>query len=124
LISRGSNTVNLLKFRTASNASILGVYVSSTGKLGYRNDVAGVSSNSTTNVATGVWHDLQVHARINGSTGETETWLDGVRIAALSKTEALGTSAIGKLQLGDNSSGRTYDVAFDGVAAATGSIAP
>jgi hypothetical protein len=86
-----------MKFRTGTNASILGVYVSSTGKLGNRNEVAGISSNSTTQMATGVWHELQVRVRINGSTGETETWLDGVRIDALSKTESLGNSTIGRL---------------------------
>lgn len=96
--------------------------MSSTGKLGYRNDVAGASTNSTTSLAIGVWYDLQVRVRINGSTGETETWLDGVRIDALSKSEPLGTSSIGRLQLGDTSSGRTYDVAFDEVAAGTAFI--
>lgn len=122
IVSQAANTVNLLKFRTAANGSILGVYVSSTGKLGYRNDVAGISSNSTTAVAPGVWHELQVRVRINSSTGETETWLDGVRIAALSKAESFGTSLIGKLQLGDTSSGRTYDAAFDDVKAGTAFI--
>jgi hypothetical protein len=122
LISQGANTVNLLKFRTAANASILGVYVTSTGKLGYRNDVAGVSTNTTTAVDPGVWHELQIRVRIDGTSGQTETWLDGVRVAALSKTESLGTSPVGRLQLGDTSSGRTYDVAFDEVAAATSSI--
>jgi Calcineurin-like phosphoesterase/Bacterial Ig domain/Putative Ig domain len=122
LISQGANTVNLLKFRTAANGSILGVYVTSTGKLGYRNDVAGVSTNTTIPVALGVWHDLQIRVRIDGAAGQTETWMDGVRIDALSKTESLGTSMVGRLQLGDTSSGRTYDVAFDEIAAATSFI--
>jgi hypothetical protein len=122
LISQGSNTVNLLKFRTAANGSILGVYVSNTGKLGYRNDVAGVATTSSTPVAAGVWHDLQIRIRIDGSAGQTETWLDAVRIDALSKTESLGTLAVGRLQLGDTSSGRTFDVAFDEVAAGTALI--
>jgi hypothetical protein len=119
LISQGANTVNLLKFRTAANGSILGVYVTSSGKLGYRNDVAGVSTNTTTAVAPGVWHELQIRVRIEGASGQTETWLDGVRVAALSKAESLGTSAVGRLQLGDTSSGRTYDVAFDEITAGT-----
>jgi len=42
-------------------------------------------------------------------------WLDGVRINDLSRTEGLGGTAIGRIQLGDNSTGRTYDVAFDNV---------
>jgi hypothetical protein len=66
-------------------------------------------------VTTGVWHDLQVRASINGGSGQTEVWLDGVRINALSKPENLGTTLIRRIQVGDNSTGRTFDVAFDNV---------
>ena len=115
-------TVNLMKFRTSTGTSLLGAYVSSTGKLGYRNDVTAVSTTSTTTVTTGAWHSLQVHVVINGTASQTETWLDDVRIGALSKTESLGTSPVGRIQLGENSSGRTYDVAFDTVVVDTNLI--
>jgi fibronectin type 3 domain-containing protein len=121
VVSLGS-TVNVMKFRTGTGSSLLGVYLSSTGKLAYRNDVAGVSTSSTTTVSTGTWHSLQVHVVINGANGQTETWLDGVKINALSKTESLGTTPIGRIQLGENSTGRSYDVAFDTVAADTNLI--
>jgi hypothetical protein len=111
-----------MKFRTGTGSWLLGVYLSSTGKLAYRNDVAGVSTSSTTTVSTGTWHSLQVHVVINGANGQTETWLDGVKINALSKTESLGTTPIGRIQLGENSTGRSYDVAFDTVAADTNLI--
>jgi hypothetical protein len=75
-------------------------------------------------VSTGVWHEVQVRVRINGASGESETWLDGVRIASLSKVENFGTTPIGRLQIGENSSGKVYDVAFDNVAASTGFMAP
>jgi hypothetical protein len=88
IISQASN-VYLMRFRTSSNTSLLGVYVTNTGKLAYRNDIAGIATTSNTNVTTGVWHDLQVRVFINGSNSQTETWLDGVRIDALSKTESL-----------------------------------
>jgi hypothetical protein len=115
LINLVSN-VYLMRFRTTTGTSLLGVYVTNTGKLAYRNDVAGAPVTSTTNVTTGVWHDLQVRALINGAAGQTEIWLDGVRIDALSKTEALGNTAIQRIQIGENSTGRTFDVAFDNVA--------
>jgi large repetitive protein len=119
-----NSTVYLLKFRTPTGVSILGLYRSPTGSLGYRNDIAGVATASTTTVATGIWHEVQVRVLINGSSSETETWLDGVRIAALSKTENFGTAAgVGRIQIGENSTGRVYDVAFDDVAANTGFIA-
>jgi parallel beta-helix repeat protein len=120
VISQGaSSTVNTLKLRTATGTALLGVFRNSSGNLGYRNEVAAVSTNSTTPISTGVWHEVQVRIRINGASGEVETWLDGARIAALSKTENFGTTPIGRLQVGENVSGKTYDVAFDDVLAAS-----
>ena len=116
-------TTNLLKFRTATGLSIVAIFVSNTGNLGYRNDAAGVTTFSTTSVTRGTWHELQVRALINGASGQTEVWLDGNRIGTLSKTDALGTTPIGRIQLGENSSGISYDVAFDNVAADTRFIA-
>jgi hypothetical protein len=53
-----------------------------------------------------------------------EVWLDGVHIDALSKIEALGSTAIGRIQLGDNSTARTYDVALDNVDVSANFINP
>ena len=116
MISQGPNTVNLLKFRTATNASILSLSVNNLGQLSYRNDVAGRSVNSTVNVAQGSWHTLQVHVRIADTSSQIELWYDDVLVPALRRTESLGTNPIGILQLGENSSGLTYDIAFDDVA--------
>ncbi|MDQ3941097.1 MAG: right-handed parallel beta-helix repeat-containing protein, partial [Actinomycetota bacterium] len=60
--------------------------------------------------------------RVNGASGSSETWLDGTRIQELSKTENFGATPIGRIQLADNSTGRTFDVAFDDVVAATSFI--
>jgi hypothetical protein len=100
------------------------VYVTSTGRLAYRNDIAAQSVTSQTSVATGTWHTLQVHVVVNGAASQTETWLDDVQISQLSRTESLGTDPIGRVQLGENSTGRTYDVAFDDIVADTAQIAP
>ena len=110
-----TQTMNLLKFRTGTGSSILGVFVSNTGYLGSRNDVAVASTFSTTPVSKGVWHELQVRVLINGSAGQAEFWLDGNRVDALSKTEAFGTNAVGRIQLGENASGVNFDVAYDNV---------
>jgi parallel beta-helix repeat protein len=118
VLSQGStsnSTVHLLKVRTSSGASLLGLFRSPKGNLGYRNDVAAVSVTSSTALTTGVWHEVQIRVKVHDGSGETETWLDGVRIGPLSKTENFGTAPIGRIQLGENSTGRTYDVAFDDV---------
>jgi hypothetical protein len=64
---------------------------------------------------------VQVHARV-GSSGLTEVWLDGVRLADLSRSQALGSAPIGRVQLGNNQTGRTYDVAFDDIVIDTAQI--
>jgi hypothetical protein len=113
ILNQGANTVYLLRFRTAAGSSMLGLYISNTGKLSYRNDVTDKSVISPTSVSRNEWHELQVHVRVAGATSATEVWFDGSKVDSLSKTEALGVAAIGRIQLGDNASGRSYDVAFD-----------
>jgi hypothetical protein len=104
VVSQGaSSTVNLLKLRTATGTALFGLFRNTAGSIG-------------------VWHEVQVRVRINGASGESETWFDGVRIASLSKVENFGTTPIGRLQVGENSSGKVYDVAFDDVAASTSFI--
>jgi hypothetical protein len=115
LISQGANTLNLMKLRTSSNASILSISINNLGNLSYRNDVAGASRNSFVAVSPGGWHTLQVHARIADTQGYVEFWYDDVLVTALSRTESLGTNPVGILQLGENTAGLTYNVVFDDV---------
>jgi Fibronectin type III domain len=81
-----------------------------------------VSTTSSTTITAGTWHEVQIRARINGASGESETWFDGVRISTLSKTENFGTNPIGRIQLGENSTARNFDIAFDDVTADTSFI--
>ena len=115
VLNQGVNSVSLLRFRTAANGSLASAFVSSAGKLGYRNDTTGTTATSTLTVAPGVWHEVQMHVLINGSSSQVDLWLDGV--SAVSQADSLGTSPIGRLELGDPSLARTFDVAFDNVVA-------
>lgn len=117
IVSQGATWVYLLKIRTGADASILGVYVSSAGALCSRNDITGVDTVSSTVVTKGSWHELQVHVQVNGSSSQTQVWYDGVQVTGLSKTDNLGTTPIGRLQLGESAAGNTYDIAFDAVIA-------
>jgi hypothetical protein len=123
VVSRDSaSSVYLVKLRTAgsTNASILGVELNASGKLTVRNDAGNVTLTSALVPTNGQWHSVEVHAAINGASSTLEVWLDGVKVDALSPaTASLGTTPIGRLQLGDNSGARTYDVALDNVVAAT-----
>jgi len=117
--SQGANTVYLLKLRTATGGSLGGVFLSSTGKLGFRNDVAGQSTTTTTSVTPGTWHTLLLHVVV--TSGSVEVSYDGSQIATISGN--LGTEPIGRFQLGENSTGRTFDIRFDEVVIDTQPIA-
>jgi hypothetical protein len=113
LVSSASQ-VNLLRYRTSADVSLGYLFVSTTGKLSLRNDVAATTITSSTSVSSG-WHALEFHATINGASSITEVWLDGVKVNALSVTTNLGSTPIGAFQIGEVQSGRTYDVIFDDV---------
>jgi fibronectin type III domain protein/calcineurin-like phosphoesterase family protein len=119
IVSQGANNVYLGKIRTGSGGSILGFYRSTSGTLNLRNDAGAVTHSSTTSVSLGQWHTLELHAVIAGASGQTEVWLDGQLVGALSRTQNLGTAAIARVQIGDNTGGRTYDVAIDDVRVGT-----
>ena len=120
ILTQGSNVVDLLKLRTATGTALLTVFASPTGVLGYQNNVTTLSTYSRTAVTAATWHKLEVHVVISGSNSRTETWLDDQAVPDLTKTESLGTTPIGRIQLGENIAGRSYDVAFDDVLVASG----
>lgn len=122
VISKGSNSAYLQRFRTSSNGAIAGVFLSSTNRLSFRNDIAATSNTSGPLVTTGVWHELQTHLSINGASSQIEVWYDGELIPALSVTANLGTSPIGRVHLGDTSTSNVYNIALDEVAVNTSLI--
>jgi chitodextrinase len=120
VLSQAANNLNLLKFRTATGTAIGGIYLTTSGALAVRNDAAGVSTTSQVVVSRGAWHSVEMHVVVGGASGSlTEVSLDGVPVDALTTTNTLGTTPVGRVQLGENSTGRTYDVAFDDVAVTT-----
>ncbi|HEX8992558.1 MAG TPA: hypothetical protein VF784_12840 [Anaerolineales bacterium] len=114
LISNATQA-NLLRYRTSTGTSIGYLFVNTLGELGLRNDVGLVTVVSTTTVSPGVWHSLELHATINGASGITEVWLDGVHVNDLSITTNLGTAPIAAIQIGEVQTGRTFNVVFDDV---------
>jgi chitodextrinase len=124
-ISQGSTiTASLVRFTTSSAGSILSILRRSDGKLAYYNQVTGVTTVGPA-VGAAAWHELEVHVLINGASSLIEVWLDGTKISALSKTDSLGTSAVGRVYIGDPASGRTFDYAFDNqVVSTAGDVTP
>jgi chitodextrinase len=113
VISQGSSTnASLTRFTASSGGGILSILRRSDGRLASYNQVTGVTTVGPV-VSPGAWHELEVHVLINGNSGQIEVWLDGTRIGALSRTDNLGTTPVGRLYIGDPSTGRTFDFAFD-----------
>ena len=107
-----SSQVNLLRLRTPTDTSIGYVFVNASGKLALRADTAAITYTSAVSVAPG-WHSLELHVVIAGSSSTTQVWFDGVLVPSLSVTTNLGTTAVGRFQLGEAQTGRTYNVVFD-----------
>ena len=124
LVSATTSGPYLLKFRTAKGDTIAGLYLNGSSILGLSNNVTKVTTNSTTAVSVGTWHELQMRLLINGSAGQSDVWFDGTHIDPISKTDNFGTTLIGQVLLGESATGKTYDIAFDDVATATSFIAP
>ena len=121
--SQGSQ-VTLLRLRDTPTGTGGYVYVTSTGKLGYRSDAQ--LAGTTSAVAPGPgWHVLELHLSVNGATSLVEVWLDGVGIPDLTFATDLGTvTGIAFLQIGDTATGKTWDVALDDAAFGSSRLGP
>jgi hypothetical protein len=121
-----TSQVNLLRFRTAADGSLAYLYINTAGRLALQNDVSPTSFVSTASVSAGSgWHSLEFHAKINGAASQTEVWLDGTPVGSLSLTLEMGTTPIGKVQIGEvNTASRVYNVVFDDVGFNTQRVGP
>jgi hypothetical protein len=120
--------VTLLRLRDTAVGNGGFVYLTSTGKLGFRSDA--LSGGTTSAVVPGPgWHVLELHLQVGsapGGLGTVEVWLDGVLVPDLSSTAIdIGTSAIGVLQVGDTATSTTgWDIVFDDAAFGTDRLGP
>jgi hypothetical protein len=112
----GSPTI--MRLRTAGDRALASLHLSAARKLSLRNDLMGTSHSSGTSVALGRWYELELHAFVNGAGSTLEVRLDGHKLEDISTTATdLGTNGIGVLQIGENTSGPTYDFRYDDVSA-------
>ncbi len=115
VINRKPNTINLLKFRTPDDKSLVSFGIGREGNLTFRNDMTQTSFRSDTEVTNGVWHEVQVRLFVNGDNSEIEVWFDGTHIDDLTRSESFDADAIGYIQLGENSTGSAFDIIYDDV---------
>src|SRR5205085_12010120 len=99
---------------TGTGTPILTIGLSPTGKLTGQT-AGGPITTTATSVATGVWHEVQVHLLV-GASGRSDVWLDGAAVAELSAPGSFGSTPAARLVIGDDATtGHVYDVAFDDV---------
>ncbi len=115
-VASRSTSANLLGFRSSSGASIMNLYLSPTGKLALRNNIGSVTTTSATAMPAGGWHQVTLHLVVNGTASSVDVSLDGTPVTDLSLTgQNMGTNLMTSFQMGDTSTGRTYDIDFDDV---------
>ncbi|MBX6341031.1 MAG: hypothetical protein IRY97_01125, partial [Thermomicrobiaceae bacterium] len=119
--------VTLVRFLAKQEESIASVFVQSLdganrAVLGARNDAAGTVVPNGAAISTASWHELQAHLAVGGPAGRLEVWLDGTRVDALSQTASFGAKPIARLQLGEDGTAASYDIAFDDVIADVGYV--
>jgi hypothetical protein len=111
LVKSQTSQLNLLRLRAADGTSIGFVYLDTSHRLGFRNDVTAANTISTTVPGAG-WHVVELHLSVTA--GRVDVWLDGTAVPALgSSGVSLGGAALGGMQIGETTTARTYDVVFD-----------
>jgi hypothetical protein len=94
----------------------MNLYLSPTGKLALRNNIGSVTTTSATAMPAGAWHQVTLHLVVNGTASSVDVSLDGTPVTDLSLTgQNMGTNLMTSFQMGDSSTGRTYDIDFDDV---------
>lgn len=114
--SRSRTTpVHIAKVASAAGLAIAGVFITSAGNLGLRNDVVGLSTTSAVAVPSGEWHEIIWRTSVEGSSSTSDVVLDGVLVPQLSLVHDLGDSPIGLVQIGEDASGRTAELVYDSI---------
>ena len=117
-VAARASAVWLTSLRKASGGAILLVGINKNGLLIARNNATQTTYQSTVVVSGGNWHRVDVHLKV-GTGGRFDVSLDAAPVAALSRSNALGTATIAQMKIGDTYTGRSFDVAFDDVSVAS-----
>ncbi|MDT4945616.1 MAG: hypothetical protein QOH14_2349, partial [Pseudonocardiales bacterium] len=80
LVKSQTSQLNLLRLRAADGTSIGFVYLDTSHRLGFRNDVTAANTISTTVPGAG-WHVVELHLSVTA--GRVDVWLDGAAVPAL-----------------------------------------
>jgi hypothetical protein len=109
--SQGASTLDLLRFRTATDGPISRALINAAGVLVFRSDVSGIQQSSGVALGTG-WHTVELCGTV-GTAGTWDLYRDGVRILNGWVADT-GTTPIGRIQIGDTAA-KTFTANWDDV---------
>jgi len=95
-----SASLVLARFRTAGGTGIGRLYLTSSRELAVRSDVSGTQRLSGVRLPLGEWHTVELCGRV-GTSGTWLVRLDGTSV--LTWTANNGTTGVGAIQVGDDS---------------------
>ena len=116
ILAQSENPFYLMKLRATAEDSIAGLALTRNRFLEFRNFNLDTKSTSAVQVGPG-WHSIELRMTV-GTSGSVQVFLDGTQVP-IPATHNLGTTPVGKLQLGDNNNDRTYQVVYDNVSIGT-----
>jgi hypothetical protein len=110
-----SSAVTLLRLKNSGGATVYSLSVGTNGNLNGRNELQNKTTGSGIVVGPGTgWHTLTAHLSI-GAPDHVDVWLDGSKVNPLSMDDALGSSQLEIVSVGENQSGRTFQLELDDV---------
>lgn len=122
VVSLGSNSADLVGFRTADNEQLWTLSVVPGETLSAYKHLTNEVIASETPVTTGRWYEIQVHFRSEGEQSFVEVWVEGTSISKFTGPISLPNIVAARIELGDSQLGGTFDVAFDDVIIGTARI--
>lgn len=112
VLSQGPNPVVLLRLFSRDSDSLLGASLDRNGELTIRNDVTKSVNGRSTVVTCGEWHRLTVRLSGPRESPRLAVTLDDCAVAEVAGTIDLRAIRIDKVQLGDSTGHRVYDVQY------------
>jgi hypothetical protein len=108
-VSSNASDMILLKSRTAADVGLARLALNTSRRLSVRNDTTGAVTHTGVTLPTG-WQTVELCTTV-GAPGSMQALLNGTTIANV--TAGLGTTNIGRVQIFDNNTGRTFNGRMD-----------
>lgn len=115
MLDIGTGPVTILHLRASDMSSVIRVQVSTDGRISYITGATGHTSVSQPVAPLESWHELVVGLDTTSTDRSVRIWVDQTRLTTLSESAWLNDAKIGVIEIGDNSSGRSMDLAIDNV---------